>query len=478
MRIRTIIIIGVAVSAVSATIMAAEVVISTKWTDQAIARENAAEVIAETVFQRNLVLQDYLLHPGERPRTQWQHTSETLTRLIEAPELANPQWTTTLTAISENLKKANDLFPRLTRVVETEQSDDIPDEVSSATGQQLEVQLQTAVRENLSLASGLERQLTKQTIRQLLHARWLHIVAAGSLMMVLAGIWITLFREVFPPLKKLKNAILKFGAGDRLARASLHIDNEIGEAARAFDDTANALNAASETLAERGRQLEAANEELEAFSYSVSHDLRGPLRSMDGFSQALLEDFGDKLDEQGKDYLRRVRQGSKKMSKLIDDLLALSRVTRRDLKQEQINLSSIAQSMAIELRQMDPGREVEFNIAPDIYVNGDKDLLSIALQNLFDNSWKFTSKKQRATIEFNIAENNGTRTYFVRDDGAGFDMNYANKVFEPFTRLHGGTDFEGTGIGLATVQRIVHRHGGRIWAEGAVDKGATVYFTL
>ncbi len=259
-----------------------------------------------------------------------------------------------------------------------------------------------------------------------------------------------------------------------LERSNRDLEAEIAERKKIEAERAELLD----SLAAKTRQLEAANQELEAFSYSVSHDLRAPLRSMDGFSQALLEDYGDKFDDDGRDYLNRVRAGSKKMGQLIDDLLGLSRVTRRDLKQAPVDLSSVARSVADELKLADPGRDVDFRIAPDLRADGDRDLLRIALQNLLGNAWKFTAKKPRARIEFDVAEDNGTRAFFVRDDGAGFDMAYADKLFQPFTRLHGEKDFNGTGIGLATVQRIIHRHGGDIWAEGAVGKGATVYFTL
>jgi light-regulated signal transduction histidine kinase (bacteriophytochrome) len=226
------------------------------------------------------------------------------------------------------------------------------------------------------------------------------------------------------------------------------------------------------------KELELVNKELEAFSYSVSHDLRAPLRSIDGFSQALLEDYEDKLEAQGKDYLGRVRAASQRMSQLIDDLLNLSRVTRAEVRYEKVNLSALAKAIAAELRETQPERRVEFVIGEDITAHGDSHLLRVLLENLLSNAWKFTSKHPRARIEFGAIQLEGRSLYFVRDDGAGFDMDYANKLFTPFQRLHTETEFPGTGIGLATVQRIIRRHGGTIWAEGEVEKGATFYFTL
>lgn len=225
-------------------------------------------------------------------------------------------------------------------------------------------------------------------------------------------------------------------------------------------------------------ELEQANKELEAFSYSVSHDLRAPLRSIDGFSQALLEDYGDSLDETGKDYLRRVRAASQHMAQLINDLLKLSRLTRTEMRYEKVDLSAMVQMIAAELKEREPERIVEFSIAEGVNAYGDAHLLRVALENLLSNAWKFTGKHPHAKIEFGVSQQMGQPVYFVRDDGAGFDMAYANKLFVPFQRLHGSTEFEGTGIGLTIVRRIIHRHGGSTWAEGEVEKGATFYFTL
>jgi PAS domain S-box-containing protein len=231
-------------------------------------------------------------------------------------------------------------------------------------------------------------------------------------------------------------------------------------------------------VAARTAALDATNRELEAFSYSVSHDLRAPLRSIDGFSQALLEDYADKLDADGKGHLQRVRASTQRMGALIDDLLNLSRVTRGEMRSEPVDLTGMAQALAAELKKSAPDREVEFVIADGLSAQGDPRLLRIVIDNLLGNAWKYTSKHPRARIEFGFAQNNGHSAYFVRDDGAGFDMAYADKLFGAFQRLHRQAEFSGTGIGLATVQRIMHRHGGRVWAEGEVEKGATFYFTL
>lgn len=229
---------------------------------------------------------------------------------------------------------------------------------------------------------------------------------------------------------------------------------------------------------ERTRQLKATNKELESFAYSVSHDLRAPLRSIDGFSQIILEDYANSLDNHGKEYLHRICAAVKRMTQLIDGILDLSRTTRGEFNRERINLSEIAESISKELKEQQPEREVEFSITPHLMVNGDARLLRAALENLIRNSWKFTGKHESAHIEIGYTEHHGNPVYFVRDDGAGFDMANAEKLFGTFQRLHGPDEFEGTGIGLATVQRIINRHGGDVWAESSIEKGATFYFTL
>ena len=247
---------------------------------------------------------------------------------------------------------------------------------------------------------------------------------------------------------------------------------------QAEDELARYRQHLEELVQQRTAELSAANSELESFSYSVSHDLRAPLRGLSGFTQALLEDYTDKLDEQGKHYLSRISAASQRMGELIDDMLTLSRATRSEMQRETVDLSAAAREVAAALKEDQPEREVEFAIADGLEVTGDKRLLEAVLENLLRNAWKFTSGHARAIIEFGVTQGEDEQVYFVRDDGAGFDMAYADKLFGAFQRLHSAEEFPGTGIGLATVQRIVRRHGGRVWAESEVEKGATFYFTL
>ena len=234
----------------------------------------------------------------------------------------------------------------------------------------------------------------------------------------------------------------------------------------------------SQQVKAANEQLYAANKELEAFCYSVSHDLRAPLRSIDGFSQTLLEDYADKLDDSGKNHLQRVRAATQRMGQLIDDLLNLSRLSRSEVRRQPVNLSELACDVADELRERDPQRHVELRIAEDLKAHGDPQLLHVVLENLLGNAWKYTAKRRRATIELGLSGNNGSASFFVRDNGVGFDMQYADKLFAPFQRLHGMNEFPGTGVGLASVERIIHHHGGHVWVQAEVNKGATFYFTL
>jgi signal transduction histidine kinase len=312
--------------------------------------------------------------------------------------------------------------------------------------------------------------------------------AAGLVVVlgVVAG-W-ALSRRVTAPLGRVRAAATAMASGDLAQQVAPGGPGELRELGEAFNAMARRIGAAHQELegqvAERTKalwryatDLEAANRELEAFSYSVSHDLRAPLRAIHGFSQAVMDDAGDRLDAQGLDHLRRVRAAADRMAVLIDDLLELSRVARTEMRAEPVDLSQLAHKVAAELRQGHGSRDVEVRIADGLTATGDQRLLRLALQNLLDNAWKFTSKRPQATVEVGTAD--GTeRVFFVRDNGAGFDMTYADKLFGVFQRLHTPNEFPGTGVGLAIVQRVVHRHGGRVWAEGAPDRGATFYFTL
>jgi len=337
----------------------------------------------------------------------------------------------------------------------------------------------------LILGGALSRAGTRATIR-----RTIIIVtgAAGVILSIGLALGYAWISRMVTPIKALTAAAgtahTSYGALGRYLEHPVRPQStdEIGELTSAFNVMAGRLHALNTTLEQQVRdrttQLEAANKELESFSYSVSHDLRAPLRALDGFSRALLEDYDGVLDDTGRDYLQRIRAASRHMAHLIDDMLDLAHVSRVGLRRVPVDLTALATAVADDLRHGEPERHADILIAPHLEATGDPRLLQLLLQNLLQNAWKFTSTRPSARIECGQTMDDGVPAYFVRDDGVGFDMAYAHKLFGAFQRLHTEAEFPGTGIGLATVQRIVHRHGGRVWAESQPDQGATFYFTL
>jgi light-regulated signal transduction histidine kinase (bacteriophytochrome) len=297
------------------------------------------------------------------------------------------------------------------------------------------------------------------------------------------------FAEVGQELRDTQLAVLNIledSTTDRLraedaVKASLNILEDLSDAQAEI----RTLNAELEARVEqRTAELVVANKNLEAFTYSVAHDLRSPLRALSGYSEALAEDYGDRLDEAGLVFVERIQAASERMGALIDDLLLLAQVSRADMSLGPVDLSAEVADIAADLQAREPGRRVRFAIHDGVRVTADRTLIRTVVENLVENAWKFTAKREGATIEFGTTVPSTTATgdagvcCYVRDNGAGFDPAFSGKLFQPFQRLHAVTDFPGTGIGLASVQRIVERHGGRAWAEGAVDRGATFYFTL
>ena len=338
--------------------------------------------------------------------------------------------------------------------------------------------------------ASLMAEVNQQTQGDLIQAMVVGVIALVT--SLIAARWLT------RPIRRVAAGANAIAAGDLSHRIGLNQRDEVGQLAVAFDAMADALEKKDAALRKHAAELQIANQELESFSYSVSHDLRAPLRSIDGFSHALLEDYAADLNAEAKQYLERVRANTQRMAELIDALLILSRVTRAEMRRERVDLSALAHSIAAELQSHETPRQVEWIIAEGVVAQGDARLLRIALENLLGNAWKFTSARPTATIEFGMLDASRgnwklevgsahptsnvqlptSNVYFVRDNGAGFAMEYADKLFSAFQRLHSASEFPGTGIGLATVQRIIHRHGGTVWAEAVVDQGATFYFTV
>lgn len=309
-----------------------------------------------------------------------------------------------------------------------------------------------------------------------------------SILIALTEIILSIAVTIFIGLRLTKNlhnlseAVVKVGEGQLDVTLAVKGDDEIGQTSDAFNKMVEQLYQyryqMEELIEERTAELEDANKELETFSYSVSHDLRSPLRAIAGFSQIIQDDYGDKLDEDGKDLLIRIHDGASKMETLINDMMELSRVKRKELELEEVDLSLLAVELTDRFTYLDAKRDVEIKVEGGLMCCCDRGLLIIVMENLLGNAWKYSAKVDKAVIEFGRTYEGGRDVFYVKDNGAGFNMQYIDKLFEPFKRLHGESEFAGTGVGLATVARVIKRHNGKIWAEAEVGKGSTFYFYL
>jgi signal transduction histidine kinase len=308
-------------------------------------------------------------------------------------------------------------------------------------------------------------------------AQNLALVAAG-VVVILGLVSMGVVRKITKPLEKLKVGAERIGAGDLTQRIEVKTGDELERLADEFNQMATALSEKETNLRQHAAQLEAANKELEAFSYSVSHDLRAPLRAIDGFSRILLEDYIENLDEEGKRVLSVIRNNTQKMGQLIDDLLLFSRLGRQEIRVSEMDMGKLAKAVSEELKLAVPERKLQFTINALIPAQGDQAMIRQVFVNLLSNAVKFTRPKENAMIEVGASNEGDENVYYVKDNGVGFDMQYVDKLFGVFQRLHSSAEFEGTGVGLAIFQRIIHRHGGRVWGEGKVGEGATFYFTL
>jgi signal transduction histidine kinase len=336
------------------------------------------------------------------------------------------------------------------------------------------------------LAVRFSDQARLASYREALH-RGIAIAAVGMTVIAVFGIGFGYLLTL--RLQRLVDAAEQLSHGNYNVRTGLSGHDEVARVGAAFDNMTSVIAAERQALAEanreldarvkaRTRQLEEANREHKAFAYAISHDLRAPLRTLGGFSQVLREDYAGQLDATAQDYLSRIENSAHSMSELIEGLLKLSRINQAEINNERLDLSAMCAELIAELRDHEPDRAIQVDIQPSVYADGDRHLLRDALSNLIGNAWKFTARTPQARISFGAGHKNGTTVYYVRDNGAGFDPAYADKLFVPFQRLHRSQDFSGAGIGLSTVQRIVQRHDGTVWAHGEKGSGATFYFTL
>lgn len=434
--------------------------------------------LARGLAKLRMVTFEYILHRNERPREQVRQVSDRLARLIEAIPLSGAGESEIVADLREQAAVAHRLFEELVATSGAQSANAADIESIRRYEAQLASRLLILQQEGLANAFRLTDFSTERI--NAAQQRVVIVILAGLALIALTTIgaaWLT-NRSVLAPIGRLEEATREVAAGNWNYKLDVAGNDEIADMSRNFDAMTQSLRMSFAQIERSNEELAALNQEIEAFSYSVSHDLRGPLRSMDGFSLALLEDYGDKLDEEAKDSLQRIRAASQRMGRLIDELLGLSRVTRAELKLKPVNLSEVAHEIADSLAQQQPARAVQWEIEEGLTVRADKALIQIAMQNLLENAWKFTGKTDAPVIRVGSVEREGKKECFVADNGVGFDMAYADRLFGAFQRLHHENEFPGTGIGLAIVQRIFRRHEGRIWAQAKPGFGATFFFQL
>jgi signal transduction histidine kinase len=434
--------------------------------------------IARGLTEVRLLTFEYHLYHNERARAQWDAVSDRVDGLIANARFLEPEQTEILAGLQENRVAGRRLFTEITAARSADREGAPLDDASRRFEVQLLGRLLSYQQENFSDALRLTNLATERIIEA--ERRVMIVILAGLALIastIVSASWF-LRRGVLAPIAGLQQATRQLAAGNWNIALDLRGNDEIGELSKNFDAMTQSLRKSFAQIERSNQDLASLNEELKAFSYSVSHDLRGPLRAMDGFSLALLEDYGDKLDAEGKDALERIRGASQRMGYLIDDMLRLSQVTRAELKLTRVDLSAIAREIADALDREPSGRSVQWVIEPGLSVRADPTLMRIAMQNLLQNAWKFTGRTDKAVIRVGALEREGKSLYFVADNGVGFDMAHADNLFGAFQRLHHVDDFAGTGIGLAIVQRIIRRHDGRIWAEAKEGEGATFFFTV
>ena len=441
-----------------------------------------------------LLTSELLLHRSARAEQQWRRTHEAFTTRLDAVTVdLEPRAKPLLVEVRRRNKALGIIFPRLSEsvLIAESRTDQLDEAMRFRFGRVLR-----ELGAIQSLLSQVERYFFEFRDRTIDTVAL--IVAAGVMIILTAGAVVSVgfIPRLGKQVMELRAVIQSIGAGNLSQSVPVDSRDEIGDVFREVDRMRQGLLESTEQLQQANRQLAGAkahletrveertaelataNKELESFAYAVSHDLRAPLRSIHGFAQALLEDYGDKLDEQGQDFTKRLQAASVRLGSQIDGILRLSRVSRAKIGHKKVDLSRMASGVLEELKRTDPERSIEIKIEPNIVVIGDEALLRVALQNLLENSWKFTSGKTKPRIELGTERSNGHLSYYVRDNGAGFDMAYSDKLFKPFQRLHSTREFKGDGIGLATVARVVHRHDGKVWAESSPGNGTTVHFTI
>lgn len=463
-----------------------------------------AKMIIKDVFELNIVTYEYLIHHEKRMQQQWLLKYDSLGERLKVHKeelLRQEEHYLIHESMNEDYEVLGDLFSQLQANFAKRKrlrEENIP---------QAEINISFALEERLIAQTLMRSQrITTNTFRlsAMIEQTIAEAQQRANLTIVFSIIGFTIFafyvsfitiRRITMPINELTKGTMIVGKGDLGHKIDIRTKDEMGQLASSFNQMAGNLKKitasrdelnkeiterklAEKSLKQRTAELEVANKELESFSYSVSHDLRAPLRAISGFSNILIEDYTDKLDPECKRLLNTIQSNTQKMAQLIDDILTLSRMGRKEIKKINININDLVKSIFEELKPTYPNREIKLSLSALPSAQGDPTLLRAVFINILTNAIKFTKTRTSALIEVGGRSLNNENSYYVKDNGVGFEMKYVDKVFGVFQRLHSDTEFEGTGVGLAIVQRIIHRHGGRVWAEGKVGKGATFYFTL
>ena len=485
MQIRTQQYVGALISALLMALIGVTLIHSMRTTDQAIQRSDFVNSLnAKGISGLRLVTVEYIIYRSERAKQQWQQRHDSFAQLLAQNVFEDPKEQSILENIRQQNQYLKDAFSALVDLNREPGGSVQEAALTREVERRLVTQLMLISQDSVIDARRLA-QITADKIRESQRqTSQLLTILVGLIGIVIASHFVTTLNQILTPIKRLKLGVEAFARGEFSFRTRVKVNNELGVLSQTFDQMAERLGETMTALERKTIQLLETNRELESFSYSVSHDLRSPLRGIDGWGLALIEDYGEQLDATAHTYVERIRADTQRMGQLIDDLLLLARVTRAEIKHELVDLSGLAQSVADRLISAQSERRIEFVIQPGLSAAGDPRLLEIGLTNLLDNASKFTGTRAEARIEFGETVTDEPepgvrrRVYFVRDNGVGFDMAHAQRLFGAFQRMHKTSEFPGTGIGLATVQRVVHRHGGSVWANAKPDQGCTFYFTL
>lgn len=452
------------------------------WTyaevDVANRERQQANEISRSLAQLRLVTFEYQLYHNERAKVQWHAVADRIDRAIAASHASIPEQGQILAGAREGMAKVRELFAELTSAGTGSRADTPLDETTRLFEAQVFSRVLAEQQDNIVDIFRLT-DIASERINDAQRRLLLVTLTGLALIALTVGFASGLInRGVLAPIVRLQRATREVAAGNWNFKLDAGGRDEIGELSRNFDAMTKSVRESFAQIERTNHDLATLNDELEAFCYSVSHDLRTPLRSMDGFAQVLLEDYGAKLDEEGKDALGRIRAASQRMGELIDDLLRLSRVARTEINVTQVDLSATAREIADSIDREHPGGSVEWTIETGLSVLADEALMRIALQNLLENAWKFTGRTARPVIRVGALQRGAETLYFVADNGVGFNLAHAGNLFGAFQRLHHPDDFPGTGIGLAIVRRIIRRHDGEIRAESREGAGATFFFSV